>query len=163
MSASASPGLSGLWAPALQVEDGGGRVTDTCTARDTGLRLCWHSRPAPCDCLRHHAGRLESWALPPFCLLSSLGLWAQLLQLGVRIAGTTSTVHLVCLLCVFQSTHLYMYRCVELFSIMVCWTEETLLSYGNFTGYTLKGWDKRSATGCRDADITCLFNRFGGF
>ena len=40
MSASASPGLLGLWAPALQVEVGGGGVTDTCTAGGKGLRLC---------------------------------------------------------------------------------------------------------------------------
>ena len=51
---------------------------------------------------------------------------------GSRIAGTTSTVWLVCPLSVFQPTHLYIYRCVELFSIMVCGTEETLLSYGNY-------------------------------
>lgn len=31
------------------------------------------------------------------------------------------------------------------------------------TAYALKGRDKRSATGCHGADITCLFNLFSGF
>lgn len=49
-----------------------------------------------------------------------------------------------CLLFVLQSTHFQMYRRVELSGILVCWTEEALLSYGCFTSCRLKERDRAS-------------------
>ena len=64
------------------------------------------------------------------------------------------------LLCVFQSTHLQMYRCVDLSSVLVCWVEEPLLSYGCFTSCGLKSSDKGSISCCHDACVTLDSNVF---
>ena len=81
-----------------------------------------------------------------------LGLWAQPPEPGGRdhrrclhcSSGSTSSV--------FQSTQLQMYRYVELFSILLCWAEEHLLSNGCFTGCRLKGRDKGTVSSHYDAD-----------
>ena len=57
----------------------------------------------------------------------------------------------LCLCCVFQSTYFWIHRCMGLFGILVCWAEETLLSYGCFTGWRLKGRDKESISLHHDA------------
>lgn len=66
--------------------------------------------------------------------------------------GTTSAQF--CLLCVFQFTLFYMYRCVEFSDLLVCLVEAPLLSGGCFAGYRLKGRDKKNVSFCGDADIT---------
>lgn len=63
---------------------------------------------------------------------------------GAGITGTAAAVPSICLLYAFQSTCLYMYRCVEHSGILLFWTEGPLLSYGYFTGYRWKGKEKVS-------------------
>ena len=75
--------------------------------------------------------RLELYAPPPLLLLHSLE------SLGCRYhlhysPGPTSS-------CLFQSTHLQMYRYVEFFIILVCLVEAPLSSCGCPTGCMMKG------------------------
>ena len=46
--------------------------------------------------------------------------------------------------CVFQYTQLWVCRCVEFSSALLCWAEAPLLSCGCFTGCRLKGGDTGS-------------------
>ena len=49
-----------------------------------------------------------------------------------------------CLLCVSQFIHLQTYRCVGLFSILMCWTDEALWNFECFTSCRQKARDKGS-------------------
>ena len=87
------------------------------------------------------ARRLESCALLLLLLPSSLGLWLSCHGRGLGSWALLPLIPQFRLLCVFQSTHLQMYRCVDLSRVLVCWAEEPLLSYGCFTSRRLKGRD----------------------
>lgn len=106
--------------------------------------------------------------LPMHCLSCHYWVfWVCGLSHEVREARTTGTTDVFLqfhLPCVFQSTHLWMTRCVELSRILVCWAEELLMTYGCFTGCRLKGRDKGSMSGLHDAGITLhTFNHFYNF
>lgn len=80
------------------------------------------------------AGRLVLCGLPPLKLLDFLGLWYICHSRRSGIAGTPSSVPLISLPCVSQSTHLQVCRLVEFSSILECWAELPLSSCGYFTG-----------------------------
>ena len=61
------------------------------------------------------------------------------------------------LLCVSQSTHLQMFKCLGYFSILGCWVKAPLpkvLGYWHFVGYRLARRDKDYISFCHDDDIT---------
>lgn len=99
-------------------------------------------------------GRLESCALPPLLLLGCLGMWPQPLWPGTRIVGTISAVSLVPPPLCVPIYPCQMHRCMDLSSILLCWAEEPLLSYGCLTRCRLKGIDKGTIPQCYDAAIT---------
>ena len=72
---------------------------------------------------------------------------------GFSFTGTALTVSWFWLLCMFQSTHLWTYRCVDLSIVLVCWAEETLLNYECFTSCRLKERGTGSVSCCYYANV----------
>ena len=103
------------------------------------------------------ARRPDLYALPLLLLLGFLGLWSQLW----RQEGQDCKHHLCCFLSstspMCSTPPLLDVQMWELFSILVCWEEQPLMSYRCFTGCRLKGRDKGSISCLHDADITLLF------
>ena len=96
-------------------------------------------------------------ALSPLILLGSLGLWAQ--PLWQRVSQTPSPLFLcVPLHYMFQSTHSYMFSCVQFSGVLLFGAEVLLLSYGCFTGCRLKRIDKGSISSEHDAAIALYFS-----
>ena len=90
---------------------------------------------------------LEPCVPPPLLLLGSLELWAQ---------STTAGGQELWELPLFSLFHFYMFwyrhcyishtgRCMDLSGNLVCWTEDTWLSYGCFTSCTLKTREKKES------------------
>ena len=147
------PGSPGSQAPPPQGEREGGRITGASAVSgivrfaDSTTVRGGSPRPHGCYCpvtKATAARRPEFCAWPPLLLPGSLGLWLSSLSQGTRIAGTNFTVPQFHLLYVFQSIYLFS-------GILVCWSEEHLLSYVCFTGYRLKERDKESIFLCHNA------------
>lgn len=75
---------------------------------------------------------------------------------GPRLQAPPSLFPWFCRLCMFQSTNFQIYKCVDLSSILVCWTEHPLLNHGCFTSFRWKERDKGSILLHNDADITTI-------
>lgn len=117
--------LSGSQAPLLRWEGG---VQIVCTSGDTGslpLLLLFHSSLwVWCHCSQEV--RAVCAASPDAELSRSTGSGAMTKGLGSH--APSLLLFQFHFLDVFQSIHLYMYRCVKLSSILVCWAEKPLLS-----------------------------------
>ena len=74
------------------------------------------------------------------------------------IAGTPSSIPLISLPCVSQSTHLQVCRLVEFSSILECWAESPLSSCGYFTGCRWKRREKGSNSSCHYSDRSLQFS-----
>lgn len=95
---------------------------------------------------------------PPLLLLSgSLGLQAQPPSRRTRIAVLPPLFPQFCLFYEFISTHLQMYKRVDLSSILMCWAAEPLLNYACFTSYRQKGRGKGTVSYYHNADITVSY------
>ena len=103
-------------------------------------------RPGCRSCLRPWVPgtvrRPQLRAPPSLWLPDSLKLCVHYLTQRARTASMDSAVPP--LLCAFQSISLWVYRCVEFCSALLCWAGVRFLSCGYFTGYRLKERGKDS-------------------
>ena len=129
-------------------------------------------RPCCCCCLpvamdATAVGRLGSCSLPPLMLLGSLGCPLSCYSGGggggLGAPGSWAPPLLLSwthFLCVSQSPHLYMHKCLGISSILGCWVKAPLLGYWHFFGCRLAGRDKECILFCHDADVTVQNSEF---
>lgn len=73
---------------------------------------------------------------------------------GTGVAGTPPLFPHFCLLYASHFSHTQMHRCVDLFLVLVCGAQKSLLSHGCPTTCWSKGRDKRNFSCHHDSDVT---------